>query len=128
MRAVEGCNPGRRASVTLEVAVADTAQAMGSGDVPVLASPRIVALAEQAAVKAMGDCLGEDRTSVGSWVELEHLLPSPVGSRVDAEATLLGVHGRRLEFTVSVRSGDEEVAHLRHRRIVVDRSRFLQKV
>lgn len=118
------CAPGRRATVTLTVAPSDTAVAMHSGDVPVLASPRVLALAEQAAVLALGDTLPEGKTSVGAWVELEHLVPSHVGETVEAEAVLLGVHGRRLEFSVTVTSGEDEVAHLRHRRVIVSRSRF----
>ncbi len=119
------CRPGRRASVTLEVTEADTALAMGSGDVAVLATPRVLALAEQAAVRALGACLPEGKTSVGAWVELEHLLPSPVGQSVTAEAVLLGVHGRRLEFSISVTAdGGEEVAHCRHHRVLVSLSRF----
>jgi fluoroacetyl-CoA thioesterase len=121
---VDGCSPGRRASIELTVGEADTALAMGSGDVQVLATPRVLALAEQAAVQALGGCLPEDKTSVGAWVELEHLKPTPVGHTVRAEAVLLGVHGRRLEFSVSVLEDDEEVAHLRHRRVVVSRARF----
>lgn len=121
---VEDCSPGRRASVQLTVAEDDTARAMGSGEVPVLASPRVLALAERAAVQAMGSCLPEGKTSVGSWVEMEHLAPTPVGRTVVAEAVLLGVHGRRLEFSVSVREGEEEIAHVRHRRVIVDRARF----
>jgi fluoroacetyl-CoA thioesterase len=120
------CMPGRRATVTLTVGEADTALAMRSGDVPVLASPRVVALAEQAAVQAMDGALEEGRTSVGGWVELEHSEPTRVGETVAAEAVLLGVHGRRLEFSVSVRNeAGDEVAHLRHRRVIVSRDRFL---
>lgn len=124
---VEDCSPGRRATVELTVGEADTALAMGSGDVPVLASPRVLALAEQAAVLAMGDSLEDGKTSVGAWVELEHTKPTAVGRTVVAEAVLLGVHGRRLEFSISLREldgGDEEVAHIRHRRVIVSRSRF----
>jgi fluoroacetyl-CoA thioesterase len=121
---VEGCNPGRRGRVTLVVGEADTALALRSGDVPVLASPRVVALAEEAAVQALAGVLPEGKTSVGAWVELEHTAPSHIGATVVAEAVLLGVHGRRLEFSVSVREGDEEVAHVRHRRVVVSRARF----
>lgn len=124
---IEGCNPGRRASRTLVVGEADTALAMGSGDVPVLASPRIVALGEEAAVAAIGSCLPDEKTSVGAWLELDHRAPSHLGATVVAEACLLGVHGRRLEFSISVREGDEEVAHIRHRRIVVSRTRFEQE-
>jgi fluoroacetyl-CoA thioesterase len=121
----EDCRPGRRSSVSLTVTEDDTALAMGSGDVRVLATPKVLALAEQASVQAVGDSLPEGKTSVGAWVELEHLLPSPIGSTVRAESVLLGVHGRRLEFSISVRNDeDEEVAHLRHRRVIVSRARF----
>jgi fluoroacetyl-CoA thioesterase len=124
MTDIEGCNPGRRATVTLTVGEADTAVAMRSGDVPVLASPRVVALAEEAAVKAIEGTLPEGKTSVGAWTELEHAAPTPVGRTVVAEAVLLGVHGRRLEFSAAIRDGDEEVAHVRHRRVIVSRARF----
>jgi fluoroacetyl-CoA thioesterase len=118
------CRPGKRATVRLVVAEPDTAIAMSCGDMPVLATPRVLALAEEASLAALGDCLPDGHTSVGAWVELEHLLPSRVGDAVEAEAVLLGVHGRRLEFSVTVRAGDTEVAHVRHRRTIVERRRF----
>ncbi len=124
MPEIETCLPGRRAAVELSVSAADCADALGSGDVAVLASPRVLALAEQAAVTALGDSLPKDKTSVGSWAELEHLHPSNIGETVTAEAVLMGVHGRRLEFSITVRSSDVEIAHCRHRRIIVNRSRF----
>jgi len=122
----EQCLPGRRCRISLTVSENDTAIALGSGDVPVLASPRVVALAEQACVEAILGTLEEGKTSVGSWVELEHNLPSRVGETVTAAATLLGVHGRRLEFSISVKNeAGEEVAHLRHRRVIVTRDKFI---
>lgn len=124
MQHIDGCTPGRRASVTLTVSEADTAAALGSGDVDVLGTPRVVALCEQAAVRALGECLDEGQTSVGSWVEVEHNAPSRIGAEVTAEAVLLGVHGRRLEFAITVTDGDEEVAHCKHRRVIVDRATF----
>ncbi|MFO8077003.1 MAG: thioesterase family protein [Actinomycetota bacterium] len=127
MREPNDCVPGRRASVELTVAEADTAIALGSGDLPVLGTPRVVALCEQAAVAALDDCLHESQTSVGSWVEVDHNAPTPIGGHVVAEAVLLGVHGRRLEFSVTVANGGEqEVARCRHRRVVVDRETFAQ--
>ncbi len=118
------CVPGRRASVELRVGVDDTAMAMGSGDVPVLGTPRVLAIAEQASRRALGDSLGPELTSVGSWVEIEHMAASRVGDHVRADAVLLGVHGRRLEFSVTVTSGEKEVAHIRHRRTIVERAKF----
>ena len=120
-----GLRPGRRATVSMVVADGDTATELGCGDVDVLGTPRVLALAEQAAVLALDRTLPEAKTSVGAWVELDHLIPSRVGETVTAEAVLLGVHGRRLEFSISVANdGGDEVAHLRHRRIVVSRDRF----
>ena len=110
--------------MTLRVSEADTASALGSGDVDVLATPRVLAIAEQAALKALDGCLGEELTSVGSWVEIEHRAPGHVGDTVRADAVLLGVHGRRLEFSVTVTSGEAEIAHIRHRRTIVERSKF----
>lgn len=124
---LQGCLPGRRARIELTVGPADTADAMGSGDVPVLATPRVVSLAEEAAVRALDGCLPPELTSVGAWAEVEHFRPSRVGARVTADAVLLGVHGRRLEFSISVTEDGADVAHCRHRRIVVDRDAFLDR-
>lgn len=119
------CVPGRRAAVTATVTAEDTAESLGSGDVPVLATPRLLTLAEAAAVRALGDCLKPGQTSVGTWVQVEHLAPGRIGDQVTADAVLLGVHGRRLEFSIIVTSGDDEIAQCRHRRVVVDREAFL---
>lgn len=111
--------------MSLTVGDTDTAEHMGSGDVPVLASPRVLALAEQAAVRAIDGELAPDQTSVGAKAELEHSRPTFVGGTVTAEAVLLGVHGRRLEFSVTVTDGDgHEVASVRHERVVVPREKF----
>ncbi len=127
MQEIKSCAPGRRASTFLTVNEGDTAIAMGSGDVPVLATPRVLALAEQAAMQALGSCLPPEKTSVGAWVEIDHLAPSRIGETVTAEAVLIGVHGRRLEFSITLTADDgREVAHLRHRRVIASRSRFAQ--
>ncbi len=120
-------DPGLAASRSIEVTDADTAVAVGSGDVPVLATPRVLALAESACVEALEGHLPEGRTSVGSYAEIEHAEPSPVGATVDVEATLIGHHGRRLEFNVVFRQDGEIVARVNHRRVLVDRDRFLQR-
>jgi fluoroacetyl-CoA thioesterase len=120
----DACIPGRRASVDLHVSDEDTAVALGSGDVDVLGTPRVLAIAEQASLHALGDCLGPELTTVGSWVEIEHKVPSRVGEDVRADAVLLGVHGRRLEFSVTITSDGTEIAHVRHRRTIVERAKF----
>lgn len=118
----------RKATRTLDIRDEHTAAALGSGDVPVLGTPAVLALAEEACVAALADDLDAGQTSLGTWVELEHRLPSPVGARVEAEATLTARDGRRLEFEVVVRQDGEVVAEVRHRRVLVDRERFLERV
>ena len=119
--------PGLTASVTLVVADADTALALRSGDVPVLGTPRLIALAEQASVEATESELPSGRTTVGYQVQLAHLTPTPVGGTVVAEATLEQVEGRRLTFRVSVSDARGLVAAGRITRVVVERARFLER-
>lgn len=125
MQEIKGYQPGRRGRASLTVGDADTAAHVGSGDVAVLASPRVLALAEQAAVAAVGDGLSADQTSVGARAELEHTRPAFVGHTVTADAVLIGVHGRRLEFRITVTDDEgHELATVRHERAVVARERF----
>jgi predicted thioesterase len=119
--------PGLTASVTLVVAEADTALALRSGDVPVLGTPRVIALAEQASCEAIASELPEGRTTVGYQVQLAHLTPTAVGSTVVAEATLEQIEGRRLTFRVSVNDARGLVAAGRITRVVVERARFLER-
>lgn len=102
----------------------DTASAIGSGEVHVLATPRVLALAEAATVAALAGALDAASTTVGRRVELDHLAPSPVGAEVTATAELSEVAGRRLTFNVRVTQDGREVARARIVRAVVDRARF----
>ena len=119
--------PGLAASVTIVVADADTAVVLRSGDVPVLGTPRVVGMAEEAAVAAIAGELKPAETSVGMRVQLDHLAPSAVGAEVRAVATLEKVEGRRLTFTVSVNDERGLVAAGKVTRVIVDRDRFLDK-
>jgi hypothetical protein len=67
----DACVPGRRGKVELHVSDEDTAVALGSGDVAVLGTPRVLAIAEQASRQALGDALPPEMTTVGSWVEID---------------------------------------------------------
>lgn len=113
--------------VQLTVTDADTAQAVGSGDVPVLGTPRVLALAEAATVGATASRLPPGLTTVGARIELEHRIAIPVGHTVIAEARLAKTDGRRLTFEIVVREGESVVADGRVERVVVDRQRFLEK-
>jgi predicted thioesterase len=117
--------PGLQATVEELVTESMTAAALRSGDVPVLGTPAVLAMAERAACAAIDGRLGGGETTVGSWVELSHLAPTPVGSPVSAEARLTGVRGRTLTFDVSVRDRGGEVARGTHRRVVVVREKFV---
>jgi fluoroacetyl-CoA thioesterase len=111
----------------LTVTEADTAEAFGSGDVPVLATPRLVALCEEASCRAVGHRLQPGETTVALRVELTHVAPTRVGSTVRAEATLERTDGRRLAFTVSASDGCGLVAAGKLTRVIVDRGTFLAK-
>jgi len=118
---------GSSASVSLEVTDADTAVAARSGDVPVLATPRVVAIAEEAAVAALADSLDPGTTTVGYEVQLTHIAPTPVGARITADAVLESIDGRRLGFRVSVTDARGLVAAGRITRVVVVRDRFIER-
>lgn len=118
---------GMVARVELTVTDADTAQALGSGDVPVLATPRVLALAEAATVAATARQIPGGVTTVGTRAEVEHRAPTPVGRTVVATATLTKVEGRTLVFDVAVRDGDRTVADVRVERALLDRQRFIEK-
>lgn len=117
---------GASAQLELTVTDADTAQTIGSGDVPVLATPRVLALAEAATVRALARRLESGTTTVGTRVELSHKAPTPIGRTVLATATLAKVDGRRLTFEVVVRDGEAVVAEARVDRVLVDRRKFLE--
>lgn len=119
--------PGASASVQLKVTDADTAIAFGSGEVPVLATPRIVALVEEAAVAAVHPQLEQGISTVGVRVQIEHISPTPVGGNVTAEANLEKVEGRRLVFHVSARDERGLIAAGKVTRVLVDIERFLDK-
>jgi len=117
--------PGLTSKATLVVAEADTALSMGSGDVPVLSTPRVIALAERASCSAVSGVIDPATTTVGSKIQLTHIAPSPVGDEVTAEAVLETVEGRKLVFRVTVSDSRGLVAVGRIHRVMVTRDRFL---
>ena len=119
--------PGLCAVVSLLVESADTALALRTGDVQVLATPRLVALAEEATVRAVEGQLADGTTTVGYRVQVDHLAPVPVGDRVKAEAVLESVEGRRLTFRVSLTDDRGLVGAGRITRVVVERDRFMDR-
>jgi predicted thioesterase len=120
-------------SLIFEVTPDDTARALGSGDVEVLATPRLLAWCEAATVAALAtaddDGIGGTATSVGTRVRLDHLAATPVGGRVEVTASLQHRDGRLVRFDVAAtdRSG-RVVATGEVYRVVVERDRFEARV
>lgn len=115
---------GDTATVQFTVAEDSTALALGSGDVEVLGTPKVVALCEEAAVAAIADHLPAGSTTVGTRIEIDHSAPTAVGGAVSATARVTTVNGRSISFDLSVVEGASEVASGRHTRAIVDRARF----
>jgi fluoroacetyl-CoA thioesterase len=119
---------GLRGRATVRVTHDKTAEAWGSGDVPVYGTPSLVALLEKAAVNAITGKLGLGETTVGTWIEVSHLAATPVGADVSAEAELAGIEGRKLTFTVVAHDNRNKIGECRHQRMIVARDRFLAMV
>lgn len=113
---------------TLVVDERNTALAMGSGDMEVLATPVMMALMEHAAMLAVAKQLPEGSTTVGGYIESSHLHPSKVGSVVTATARLEKIDGRKLYFHVKACQGEIVIGEGSHIRFVVDIQRFLSKL
>ena len=114
--------------MSAEVSEADTAVALGSGAVPVLATPRLIALCEQATCAALEGHLEPGLTSVGWRVQFDHSKPTAVGGKVTVEATLERMEGRRLTFAVSARDASGlMVGAGKVTRVLVDVEGFLAR-
>jgi predicted thioesterase len=120
-------SPGLAAIIDHVVSEADTSAAMGTSDVPVLSTPRIILLAEQATGEALAGRLEPGMSAVEHRVEISHVAPTPVGAAVRAEAVLESVDGRRLVFRVTISDQRGLVAAGRFTRVIVSRDRFMEK-
>ncbi len=126
--AKKGLAPGLRGEVRLVVAEEDTAQHLGSGNVAVLATPRMVALMENASVKAVDHLLPPGQATVGSEVRVRHLAATPQGMEVAVYSELVEVEGRRLTFKVEAFDEGEKIGEGTHIRFIIDLDRFREKV
>ena len=105
----------------------DTALEVGSGSLLVYATPCMVALMEGAACEAIADCLPEDKTSVGTYLEISHLSATPVGLEVWAEAEVTAVDGNLITFQVTAFDEAGKIGEGTHKRAVINSQRFLDK-
>ncbi|GAB3764719.1 putative thioesterase [Nocardioides ginsengisegetis] len=118
------------ATLTFTVTDDDTAAAVGSGSLPVLGTPRLLAWCEAATCAAIDPTLADGSTSVGTRIQLEHLAASPVGAEVEVTATASYADGRLVRFVVAARHGQggKVVASGEVTRVVVDAERFLGRL
>lgn len=106
----------------------DTAVALGSGSVPVLATPRLIAWLEAAAVEAVGKVIAGGSTTVGTLIEIRHLAATAVGRAVEARATITSFDERNIEFELFATDDRATIATGRHTRAIVDTERFVGRL
>lgn len=118
---------GMKGEVSTLVEREDTAAEVGSGSLLVYATPCMVALMEGAACEAIAECLGEDKTSVGTELNISHLSATPVGLEVRAEAEVTAVEGKAITFSVTAYDEAGKIGEGTHKRCIVSSQRFLDK-
>lgn len=119
--------PGLTGSAQVAVTAQNTAAAMGSGLLPVFATPAMTALMEQAAVNACAGGLDEQSGTVGTSLNLTHDAATPIGMTVRAEAVLTAVEGRKLTFAVRAFDEAGQIGAGVHQRFIINNDRFLEK-
>ena len=120
----EGLSFTSKMNVTTE----KTALAIGSGDLPILATPALLALMENAAMNAVVHELEDGQSTVGGEISSSHVKPTGLGKQVSATATLIKVEGRKLYFRVNAHEDGKLLGEGTHLRFVVDKVRFLSKL
>jgi fluoroacetyl-CoA thioesterase len=101
---------------------------VGSGSSPVLATPWMIAFMERVSHRLLAEHLSPGETSVGIYLEIKHLAPTPVGASVQVKAQILEVAGNLITFNVETWDHVEKVGEGIHRRAVIDEARFLRRV
>lgn len=105
-----------------------TAKVIGSGDMPVLATPAMVAMMENTAMTAVSNFLDDGETTVGGMINTTHLCPSAVGAEISVTASLIASEGRKLTFHVVAADCGKVIGEGEHIRFVVDITRFMSKL
>lgn len=120
--------PGLSGKSEMIVNEEDLVSQLGGIAINVLSTPRLIQLVEAAAIEAIQEVIPSDQLSLGTWVKIKHLSPTPLGMKVIAHALLNAVDKNRLFFLVDAYDEKEKVAEGEHERILVSKERFLQKV
>lgn len=119
---------GNKYTTELFVTAELSAEKMGSGDMPVLATPAMVAMMENAAMKCVADDLEDGQTTVGILMNTTHVKASPVGAKVYATAELTIIDGRKLTFKITAYQGQDIIGEATHERFIVNKEKFLGKL
>lgn len=118
---------GAQSLRTYVVQPQETAMAFESGDLEVLATPRLVGMFESVAKDMLGATLTPENTSVGVHVDLKHLKATAVGQTVEIMVTVTAIEGRRYTFALrAVDASNDVIGEGTHTRVVVNRQRFLE--
>ncbi len=120
-------NVGIKGTKTEKVVKENTAEAVGSGILPVYATPMMIALIEATASQSVAPFLEDGKSTVGTHLDIAHSAPSPIGIEVTCETELIEIDRRRLVFTVVVRDSAGEIGSGKHERFIVDNDKFLSK-
>jgi predicted thioesterase len=120
--------PGLTGKSEMVVKDEDLVSQLGSVEVDVVSTPRLVQLMESAAIEAIRKFIPSDQLSLGTLVKIKHLAPTPIGIKVVAHAILKEVDKNRLLFLIDAYDEMEKVAEGEHERILVSKERFLQNV
>ena len=118
---------GMKGEAFTDVEREDTALEVGSGSLLVYATPCMVALMEGAACEAIASALGENQTSVGTGLNIEHISATPVGMEVRAEAEVTAVEGKIITFELHAFDESGEIGKGTHKRCIVNAQKFLDK-
>lgn len=118
---------GKQHTVSAVVSEDLLACAMGSGDLPVYATPAMVALMEQASAELLNSFLDEEETSVGIAIAVNHLAATIEGKTVTATAMISAVDRKKVSFSVRVFEGEKEIGNAVHDRFIVNADKFLEK-
>jgi fluoroacetyl-CoA thioesterase len=120
--------PGTKGTAHLVVGVEHTAPSIGSGKVPVVATPVMINVIEAAALAAVEHLLPAGHQSLGIHLDVKHFAATPIGMRVVATAELIAVDGRMLSFRVEARDDMEPIGGGSHQRVVVNVARFDERI
>lgn len=125
---MDALKPGLTGEKTFIVEQRHTAAHLGSGGVPVFATPMMILAMEEAAVDAVDRLLEPGQATVGYHLDVKHIAATPMGMRITARAELLAVDGKMLTFRVEAYDEREKIGEGSHTRAIIQLDRFKEKV